>query len=55
MEEVVEMVQGYESDLIIGIGGGSVMDAAKLAGVLKGASYTVKDLLADPAQAQKKS
>lgn len=54
VEEVVEMVQGYESDLIIGIGGGSVMDAAKLAGVLKGASYTVKDLLADPAQAQKK-
>ena len=54
LEEVVEMVQGYECDLIIGIGGGSVMDAAKLASVLKGASYTIRDLLDDPAQAQKK-
>ncbi len=54
VEEVVEMVQGYECDLIIGIGGGSVMDAAKLASVLKGASYTIRDLLDDPAQAQKK-
>lgn len=52
--EVVEMVQGYECDLIIGIGGGSVMDAAKLVSVLKGASYTIRDLLNDPTLAQKK-
>ncbi len=54
VEDVVDMVQGYECDLIIGIGGGSVMDAAKLASVLKGASYTIRDLLKNPALAQKK-
>lgn len=53
VEDVVNMVQGFDCDLIIGIGGGSVMDAAKLASVLKGASYTIKDLLDDPAQAKK--
>ena len=30
------------------------MDAAKLASVLKGASYTIKDLMNDPSQAEKK-
>lgn len=53
VEEVVEMAQGYACDLIIGIGGGSVMDAAKLASVLKGASYTIRDLLRDPSLAKK--
>lgn len=53
VEEVVNMVQGYDCDLIIGIGGGSVMDAAKLASVLKGADYTIRDLLNDPSQARK--
>lgn len=53
VEHVVNMVQGFACDLIIGIGGGSVMDAAKLASVLKGASYTIRDLLKDPAQAKK--
>ena len=43
----------YEGDFIIAIGGGSVMDAAKLCSVLKGASYTVKDILKDPAIAEK--
>ena len=54
VEAVVDMVQGQECDLIIGLGGGSVMDAAKLATVLKGAPYTIKDLLNDPTQAEKK-
>lgn len=54
VEAVVDMVQGQECDLIIGLGGGSVMDAAKLASVLKGASYTIKDLMNDPSQAEKK-
>ena len=54
VEAVVDMVQGQECDLIIGLGGGSVMDAAKLASVLKGASYTIKDLMNDPTQAEKK-
>lgn len=54
VEAVVDMVQGQECDLIIGLGGGSVMDAAKLASVLKGTPYTIKDLLNDPTQAEKK-
>ena len=54
VEAVVDMVQGQECDLIIGLGGGSVMDAAKLASVLKGAPYTINDLLNDPTQAEKK-
>lgn len=53
VEAVVNEVQGFACDLIIGIGGGSVMDAAKLASVLKGASYTIRDLLENPAQAKK--
>ena len=40
-------------DLIIAIGGGSVMDAAKLCCVLKDADYTIKDLLNDPTLAKK--
>lgn len=35
VEAVVDMVQGQECDLIIGLGGGSVMDAANLPAVLK--------------------
>lgn len=54
VEAVVDMAQGQECDLIIGLGGGSVMDAAKLASVLKGASYTIKDLMNDPTLAEKK-
>lgn len=53
VEAVVDEVQGFDCDLIVGIGGGSVMDAAKLASVLKGASYTIRDLLEDPTKAQK--
>lgn len=53
VEDVVKRVQGFACDLIIGIGGGSVMDAAKLASVLKDAPYTIQDLLKDPSQAKK--
>lgn len=52
-ERVVKEAQEYDGDLIIAIGGGSVMDVAKLCSVLKGAPYSVKDLLTDPAQARK--
>lgn len=53
VERVIREAEGCSGDLIIAVGGGSVMDAAKLCSVLKGADYTVKDLLQDPAQAKK--
>ena len=52
-ERVIREAEDYSADLIIGIGGGSVMDAAKLCSVLKGADYTIRDLLKDPSQANK--
>ena len=52
-ERVMKEVEDYDGDLIIAIGGGSVMDVAKLCSVLKGAAYSVKDLLNDPTQARK--
>ncbi len=53
IERVMKQVEGCKGDMIIAIGGGSVMDAAKLCSVLKDADYTVKDLLEDPALAKK--
>ena len=53
VEKVVEQMNQEDGDIIIAIGGGSVMDAAKLCSLLKGSSYTVKDLLADPLLASK--
>ena len=41
----MDEVACYNGDFIIAIGGGSVMDAAKLCSILKDASYTIKDLL----------
>ena len=35
-------------DLVIAVGGGSVMDVAKLASILATDDYTVKDLLDNP-------
>lgn len=53
VDRVAKEVQNSQGDLMIAIGGGSVMDAAKLCSVLQGADYTVKDLLQDPALARK--
>ncbi|SHK56969.1 Alcohol dehydrogenase, class IV [Selenomonas ruminantium] len=44
---------GGKVDLIIAIGGGSVMDAAKLASIIIGADYTLQDLLQDSSRAVK--
>lgn len=53
VERVAEEAEKADGDFVIAMGGGSVMDAAKLVSLLKGASYTVRDLLADPGIAQK--
>ena len=53
IERVMREVSADRPDLIVGLGGGSVMDAAKLASILIGADYTLRDLLADATLAQK--
>ncbi len=42
------------ADMIVACGGGSVLDTAKLAGVLATRDYTVRDLLEDPSRARKR-
>lgn len=53
VEVVMEEVHSCDGDLIVAMGGGSVMDAAKLCSVLKDADYTIRDLLKDPSLARK--
>ena len=53
VQEVVDEVTGTDTELVVAVGGGSVMDTAKLACVCAGAPYTVHDLLKDPARARK--
>lgn len=53
MQNVVNKCREYGADFIIAIGGGSVMDTAKLASISIGGDYSIKDLLDDPEQAQK--
>lgn len=48
VERVIQEAEQFQGDFVIALGGGSVMDAAKLCSVLKGAAYTVKDLLQNP-------
>lgn len=53
VEKTMKKAEASKADLIIAIGGGSVMDAAKLCSVLKGANYTIRDLLNNPEIAKK--
>lgn len=53
VEKVIGEVESTKADLVIAIGGGSVLDAAKLCCVLKGADYTIQDLLKDSGRAKK--
>ena len=53
VQAVIDDFKKNEYDLIVACGGGSVMDAAKLASVLVTDEYTVKDLLDNPGQARK--
>lgn len=52
-QSVVDTFKKEQADFIIAIGGGSVMDVAKLASVLATDEYTVKDLLENPLLAKK--
>ncbi|MFC2646894.1 MAG: iron-containing alcohol dehydrogenase [Coriobacteriaceae bacterium] len=52
-QETVDEFKKTGADFIIACGGGSVMDAAKLASVLCTDEYGVKDLLSDPGRARK--
>lgn len=53
VQAVVDRFKSMDAELIIAIGGGSVMDTAKLASVLLTDEYTVRDLLQDPSRAVK--
>lgn len=53
VQEVIDEFKKTGADFVIACGGGSVMDAAKLASVLITDEYGVKDLLDDPKRAKK--
>lgn len=53
IERVIAEVGAEKIELIIGVGGGSVMDASKLASVIVGADYSLRDLLKDSSIAKK--
>lgn len=53
VQAVVDQFKMSGADLIVACGGGSVMDAAKLASVLRTDEYGVRELLDDPGRAKK--
>ncbi|MDR2432972.1 MAG: iron-containing alcohol dehydrogenase [Treponema sp.] len=53
VEKSLGTIKNTAADLLIAIGGGSVMDTAKIIAVLLGASYGIKELLSDPSRARK--
>lgn len=52
-QKVIDECKDTAPDLIVAVGGGSVLDTAKLAAILLDGKYTVKDLLDDPLLAGK--
>lgn len=53
VQKLVDEFRHSKADMIVACGGGSVMDAAKLAGILTTEEYSVKDLLDDPSKGKK--
>lgn len=53
IERVISEAGHEKIDLIVGVGGGSVMDAAKLASIILGAPYSLRELMADAKIAKK--
>lgn len=53
VHRAVKKAETFPCDMVLAVGGGSVMDAAKLCSVLKGAGYSIKDLLDNPQRAKK--
>lgn len=53
VQKLVDQFKVSGADMIVACGGGSVLDAAKLASVLVTDEYGVKELLDDPTRAQK--
>ncbi|ORI01671.1 alcohol dehydrogenase [Mammaliicoccus sciuri] len=52
-QAAIDTFKKEQADFIIALGGGSIMDVAKLASILSTDEYTVKDLLDDPLLAKK--
>lgn len=52
-QKLVDQFRASGADFILAVGGGSVMDTAKLAGILATDAYGVKDLLDNPGMAVK--
>lgn len=53
VQKLAEQARDFQSGLIIACGGGSVMDAAKLAAVLATNAYQMQDLMKEPQMAGK--
>lgn len=52
-QKLVDQCRACGADFIMAVGGGSVMDTAKLAGILMTDEYGVKELLEEPGRARK--
>ncbi|MFD1670901.1 iron-containing alcohol dehydrogenase [Agrilactobacillus yilanensis] len=53
VDALLQKVSQFDFGLIVAIGGGSVMDAAKLISLLRGADYTIQDLIQNASIAKK--